>query len=318
MSTHDDGSRAGRPALSRRDLLRLAAAGAGAALLAACSRKPATSGAAAGTLADVLGKGTQLSLLNGQSALPVGRSLFTFGLSSPDGNLITQGAPQVWFAKDDRSKAIGPWRASWYALTAYAEEHDHSPTAGLPGFYGAVVDIPSAGNWMVGAAAQITSGRGIGSGGVPVSETVLHAVGSKAKSVPTPVATTPAARKLVCTRQPPCPMHAISLDRALASGKPTVVSFATPLLCESRMCGPVVDEQLAAFHELGAAKANFIHVEEHPGAHPDPNKVAPAFAAWGFQSEPWVFVIDKAGVIRARFEGPVNAGQIVAAVQPLL
>jgi hypothetical protein len=53
----------------------------------------------------------------------------------------------------------------------------------------------------------------------------------------------------------------------MASGKPTVVSFATPLLCGSRMCGPVVDEQLLVFDELDD-RANFIHVEISPSATP--------------------------------------------------
>jgi len=77
------------------------------------------------------------------------------------------------------------------------------------------------------------------------------------------VATSPAGLAKICTRNPVCPTHAISLDQALRSGRPTVVSFATPLLCTSRMCGPVVDEQILAFQTL-RSQANFIHVEIYP------------------------------------------------------
>jgi len=63
-------------------------------------------------------------------------------------------------------------------------------------------------------------------------------------------------------------------------------------------------------------KANVIHVEEFPTR--DVTKPAPAFVAWGFQTEPWVIVMDRGGVIRARFEGPSTAPMIEAALGPLL
>ncbi|HYV02002.1 MAG TPA: hypothetical protein VEM93_06660, partial [Actinomycetota bacterium] len=135
-------------------------------------------------------------------------------------------------------------------------------------------------------------------------------------SVPTPTAKTEAEARKICTREPPDPLHYISLDDALASRKPTVVAFATPALCESMMCGPVVDEVLAVYTKVGKDAANFIHVEIYP--EHDLTKPAPAFTTYGFQSEPWVLVIDRDGVIRARFEGPVVASQIEAALQPLL
>jgi hypothetical protein len=120
----------------------------------------------------------------------------------------------------------------------------------------------------------------------------------------------------VCTRTPPCPLHTVSLDRALASGRPTVVVLATPLLCTSRMCGPVVDEAMVAAKATNPKVADFIHVEIYPQR--DPNRPAPAFKAWGFQTEPWTILTDRRGVIRARFEGPVAASQITAALHPLL
>jgi len=111
-------------------------------------------------------------------------------------------------------------------------------------------------------------------------------------------------------------MHAVSLNAALRGGKPTVVVFPTPLLCESRLCGPVTDEQILVSERYGK-KANFIHVEEFlPGPQLQPpaaeaqNRSA-GFKAWHLLSEPWVFVIDRKGVISARLgPGPVVAPQI--------
>jgi hypothetical protein len=313
--------------LSRRDLLRSATLGAGvlgiSALVTACGGsghvEGSTGTAAAGSLRALAAGATQLSLLGVQgegSPLPVGRSLFTFSLATPDNQLVTGGSPQVWVAKDDTSKALGPFPAESFHLNSYGQTGDTSPHTELTSFYGAEVDVPRAGNWFLLAAIDLNGKRSVGQGGVPVSEKVIGPIGSKALSEPTPVATTAAGLAKICTRTPPCPMHYVSLDSALRSGKPTGVSFATPLLCTSRMCGPVVDEQLVAFHKVGAAKANFIHVEEYPTR--DPSKPAPAFSAWHFQTEPWVFVIDRNGIIRARYMGPVTAAQIEDALHPLL
>jgi hypothetical protein len=111
-------------------------------------------------------------------------------------------------------------------------------------------------------------------------------------------------------------MHYISLDEALTNGKPTVVSFATPKFCTSQLCGPVVDEQILVFEKIGKDKANFIHVEEFPTQ--DVSVQSPPFVAWKLHTEPWVFVIDSGGVIRARFLGPAVAPMIEAALTPLL
>jgi hypothetical protein len=310
------------PRVTRRELLRLAGAGGGAlglaAVLAACGGDEpggTSSGAApAGSLKQLAADATQVSLLGAQSQLPVGKSLFTFGLATADNRLVTGGSPQVWVARDDTSKAAGPFPSRWFELTAYAQTRDNSPRSPLTGFYGAEVELPEAGNWMV-AAALDAGGRLVGQGAVPVSAEVPSAVGTRAKPLKTPVATSAAGRKKICTRQPACPLHAISLDKALAAGKPTVLDFGTPQLCSSRMCGPVVDEQMVAAAKLGG-KASFIHVEIYPSR--DTAKPVKALTDYGFTTEPWILVIDRDGVIRNRFEGPVTAGQIEDALRPLL
>jgi hypothetical protein len=317
--------------LSRRDLLRSAALAAGtagvSALLAACggsrSTPPSPSGTSppgsqgqGGSLQALAANLAQLSLLNAQSELPVGRNRFTFGLSTPDNRLVQGGTPRVWFAKDQTSKALGPFDARFLVMNAYDKLKDKSPRSELTGFYVADVDLPSAGNWLTVAVLDTGSQRAAGQGAIPVKDKVVAAVGSKAISGKTPVATSKVDLAKICTREPPCSLHYVSLDHALRSGKPTVISFATPLLCSSRMCGPVVDEQTLAFQKVGKDKANFIHLEIYPAR--DTNKPAPLFLKWGFQSEPWLIVIDRDGTIRDRLgEGPVVASEIESAITPL-
>jgi hypothetical protein len=306
---------------SRREFLRLAGAGGSAvglaALLAACDgdgEDPDGPGAA-GSLQALRADATQLSLLGAQSQLPVGTALYTFGLSTADNRLVTGGAPEVWVAKNDTGRAAGPFPSRWFELKAYETTKDTGPRSPLRGFYGAEVEFPEAGNWMVAATVQAGSGRGVGQGAVAVAAKVPAAVASKAKALATPVATTAAGRKKICTREPACPLHEISLDDALKAGRPTVVNFGTPLLCTSQICGPVVDEQMVVADKLGS-KASFIHVEIYPSR--DTSKPVRALTEYGFTTEPWLLVVDRDGVIRARYEGPVTAGQIEEAVRPLL
>jgi hypothetical protein len=318
--------------LSRRELFRSAALAAGAAgasaLLAACggsgSKSPSTtvaSGSAqqgqARSLQALAANLPQLSLLNAQSDLPVGRNRFTFGLSTSDNQLVEGGTPKLWFATDQTSRPLGPFEARFLQMDAYDKLRDKSPRSELTGFYVAEVNLPKAGNWLAVAVIDANGQRAAGQGAIPVKDKVVAQVGTKAISGKTPVATSPADAAKICTREPPCSMHYISLDKALTSGKPTVITFATPLLCSSRMCGPVVDEQTLAFQKVGKEKANFIHLEIYPQR--DINKPAPLFVKWGFQSEPWLIVIDRNGIIRSRLgEGPVVASEIEAAVAPLM
>ena len=308
--------------LSRRELLRLAGVGGGAlglaALLAACggSKQGGTGESApAGSLKALAANATQLSLLGAQSQLPVGAGLFTFGLSTADNRLVAGGAPQVWVARDATTRAAGPFPTHWLELKAYEHTKDSSPRSPLTGFYGAQVEFPEAGDWMVAATLDVDGGQAVGQGAVSVAAKVPAALGSKAKRLATPVATSAAGRKKICTREPACPLHAISLDDALAAGRPTVVTFATPLLCSSQMCGPVVDEQMVAADKLGA-KASFIHVEIYPSR--STAKPARTLLQYGFTTEPWLLVIDRDGVIRARYEGPVTTDQVEDALRPLL
>jgi hypothetical protein len=309
--------------ISRRELLRLAGAGGGAlglaALLTACGGdKGGTAGARSGptgSLQSLRADATQLSLLGAQSQLPVGTDLYTFGLSTADNRLITGGAPQIWVARDDTTRAAGPFPSRWFELTAYRQTRDTSPRSPLTGFYGAQVEFPEAGNWLVAAAIDLDGGRAVGQGAVPVAAKVPAAVGTRARPLATPVATTAAGRRKICTREPACPLHTVSLDDALKAGRPTVVTFATPLLCSSQMCGPVVDEQMVAADKLGP-KASFIHVEIYPSR--STARPARTFLQYGFTTEPWLLVIDRDGVVRARYEGPVTAGQITDALRPLL
>jgi hypothetical protein len=307
----------------------LLAAGVGL-LGAACTRRSTGSGASGppGSFAALTQGAVQLSILGtGADAAPItpGKNRLGFILVNLQNQAIVGGNPQVWLALDQRSKAIGPFVARWHPFTAYDKTGDRLPRSPLPGAFAADLDIPSVGNWLVAVTVSEGSKHLAGNGILPVTKgPVVEGLGTKAVPIPTPVATFTPKIEEICTRTPVDSMHYISLDDALKNGKPTVACFGTPLLCTSRLCGPVVDEELLAFEHVGKERANFIHVEEFlPGKERTPppataENLSPAFKAWGLETDPWTFVIDRTGAVRFRSLGPVTAPEIEQALQPLL
>ena len=114
------------------------------------------------------------------------------------------------------------------------------------------------------------------------------------------------------TRIPPA-TDLLKTDLAEVVGKkPIVITFATPALCQSRVCGPVVDivEQAKARAPKGVA---FIHQEIYQDNNANKPPQGPV-AAWRLRTEPWTFVIAKSGRIAARFEGAFSAGELERAI----
>ncbi len=253
-----------------------------------------------------------------------GKQIFSYALIDTNNQLIT--APtKVYLGADPNAKAIGPFDGTWYEFTGYAATGDRSPATNLKGVYVATIDARETGTITVVVAAELNGARVGGTSVLPVTQTrLVAAVGSKAISFPSPVARSTSQAAEICTRQPPCPLHRISIADALVSGKPSVLCFATPLLCQSRLCGPTLDEVILVARQAGS-KANAIHIEEFlPGKDlqpppPQPQNLSPAFKAWGFQDEPWVIVVDAAGTIRGRLgPGGSVAPEIMRVLRPLL
>jgi hypothetical protein len=94
--------------------------------------------------------------------------------------------------------------------------------------------------------------------------------------------------------------------------KPVVLTFATPQLCQSRVCGPVVDVVAQVQANVGD-KVSFIHQEIYKDN--DVSKgLRPQLVPYHLQTEPWTFVIDRSGVISERFEGAFSPGELERAV----
>lgn len=181
---------------------------------------------------------------------------------------------------------------------------------GQRGLYVGYVDFSHSGRW----GAEVTiSGNGI-------EETVRSAIdvreegstppiGSKAPASRTPTVEDSSLDEISSDPHPDPSFYQLSIDRAVKSGRPTVIVFATPKFCTSAVCGPTLDIVKKA--SKGFRGVNFIHVEVYSNLD-DPNnlKLVPAVKQWGLPSEPWVFVVDDKGKIAAKYEGSVSAGEL--------
>lgn len=136
--------------------------------------------------------------------------------------------------------------------------------------------------------------------------------GDKAPLINTPTVESEGDISAIDTRVPHSTMHDTDFADVLGE-KPVVLLFATPALCTSRVCGPVVDvaEQLKA--EVGDDAA-FIYMEVYNDN--DPRKgIRPQLETYGLQTEPWLFVIDEKGKVSTRIEGAYSVNELTQALE---
>ena len=95
--------------------------------------------------------------------------------------------------------------------------------------------------------------------------------------------------------------------------RPVVLTFATPQLCQSRVCAPVVDEVAQLQAQFGD-RAEFIHMEVYRDNRIEAG-VRPQLRAFGLPSEPWVFVIGRDGRVAARVEGAASVRELREAIE---
>ncbi|HEV8280453.1 MAG TPA: hypothetical protein VGQ02_01230 [Candidatus Limnocylindrales bacterium] len=112
----------------------------------------------------------------------------------------------------------------------------------------------------------------------------------------------------------PSPVKAFyetSIADAVAARKPFVVAFATPKFCTSKQCGPTLDrlKPIAARHpgvtviNVEPYQLEFKDGQLQPVLTGDPPQLTPTAATneWRLPTEPWVFVVDRDGIVTASF-----------------
>lgn len=120
--------------------------------------------------------------------------------------------------------------------------------------------------------------------------------------------------KTITTSRPPdTELLRSSVTEALAAGRPFVVTFASPLFCLTRTCGPVVDVVQSVAKRWQGRGVDFIHVEVWEDNYV-PNGHNEWVRAWRLPSDPFTYVVDRGGVIRTKLEGAFSSAELDAAV----
>jgi hypothetical protein len=185
----------------------------------------------------------------------------------------------------------------------------------LQGIYVAQLRFDEPGRYSL--LVEPGEGRLQGYGTVVVRERAASpAIGAKAPASDNPTVTDAAPETITTARPPDVELLRHSVRESLTAREPFVLVFATPAFCQSRACGPTVEIVDTVRQRIGPP-VRFIHVEVYEGN--DPRRGYNRWMKqWSLPTEPWIFVVDAEGTIRAKFEGIASIGEIEAAVRAIL
>jgi hypothetical protein len=269
-------------------------------------------------LQEVGGRGGPV-LAQSVSELEPGRNRFGFGLFDRTRRQIADAPAAIYVAPVGGGPARGPFPARYESLKlppqfesrSVASDPDSARTV-----YVADVKFPATGQYDAIAIVRLDDRlvAALPAGGPldVVKDSAVPEVGERAPMIHTPtVESVGGDVKKIDTRVPPTSMHEADFADVIGK-KPIVLLFATPALCQSKVCGPVADvtEQVKASR---GDDAEFIHMEVYRDNQFDKG-FRPQLAAYKLRTEPWVFAIDRHGRIAARIEGAFSARELERAV----
>jgi hypothetical protein len=188
---------------------------------------------------------------------------------------------------------------------------------GVRGFLIARADFDQPGQWQ----AVITSPRGASD---PTAIIVNERVSIPEVGDPVPRSETPTfpdhPLKAITTDPDPDPsFYQLTVAEAVSNGTPSLIVFATPAFCQTATCGPTMDRVKEAV--ASRAGLDVVHVEIYENIDSDGAGElveAPTVTEWGLPSEPWIYVVDEAGAVAARFEGVVSTSELAAALDAVI
>jgi hypothetical protein len=264
--------------------------------------------------------------------LEPGENRFGFALYSSPKKQIAEVPAALYVAPVKGGPAAGPYRARSESLAVkgpfQSKTVSQDPEA-TKVIYVAEVPFKKRGDYFVLGVARLDE-RLLATEPVAVNvvdDTKVPEVGESAPRIDTPtVESVGGDVESIDTRSPPSSMHDVNFADVRGE-RPVVIVFATPQLCRSRVCGPVVDvaEQLKARRGEDAA---FIHMEIYrdneiragclEGGRPLSQCYRDQVLAWNLPNEPWAFTVDSSGRVAARLEGAFSEKELERALDAAL
>jgi hypothetical protein len=273
-------------ALSRRSFL---AAGAGALVLAACG--------GGGGSDD--GPNALVSRYEDGYFVP-GTQRVAVSIGDKNG-LVSDGLPNALTAKvlDAKGAVVVP--------SVGATSH----AVGTPvPFFPFALAITAPGVYTLSAKV---SGKELGSSFsvVDPSQVKIPKPGDKLPAFDTPTTADARGVNPICTHQPPCPLHEVTLTQALQAGKPVAYLIGTPAFCQTGVCAPILDNLIVSHNRLGD-KVTMVHAEVYTDN--TATTTTPAVAAYNMSFEPCLWVTDATGTVVERLDFVFDQGEIDTAL----
>jgi hypothetical protein len=307
---------------------------------------PKTEGKTLGEIVKAADSHAELVVSPAALAFSKGKNRYPFGVFHPDRSQLDDAEVALYVARVPQAKskgggtakngkqkkgamarartealeqpAMGPYPAEIESLAtkpAYRAQTTTSDPDAATIVYSTDIDFPSDGEWRI--AALIKQGNELAATLLPSASVGefkrIPKVGQPAPRIHTPtVADAGGDLSKITTRIPPDTQNRVDYADALGE-EPIILLFATPQFCQSRVCGPVVDVAEQVKEQYGD-KAAFIHMEIYNDN--DPSKgVRSQVRAFHLPSEPWLFAIDRQGIIRAEVEGAFGVDRLTNVVK---
>ena len=281
---------------------------------------PSADGRSLQSVADAIGGG-KLEAALASSVFTVGTNRLAFGVIDDQGQFV-YGKTAVYVARSPGAPAKGPYVAPADVLVTeppYRSKQAATEQDPFAAVYAAQIPFRKPGAYSVLVATSVNGKLVAAPTQVQVSSKAADPIPEVGEMAPRVRTDTLASAKgdvsKIDTRQPPDDMHAQSFA-ALAGKKPVALLFATPQLCQSRVCGPVVDIAAQMKAKYGK-QIDFIHQEVY--VDNDPNKgLREPLRQFRLRTEPWLFVVGRDGRITARMEGSVGVSAFEQALKTAL
>jgi hypothetical protein len=251
------------------------------------------------------------------SLLVPGKNRFGFGLFDRSRKQITDAPGALYIARTEDSRAYGPYVARWESLEVkghYLSKTVATDPDAAKTLYVADVPFKKPGKYVVLGLFRLDN-RLVGAGTTVqvVKGSNVPKVGDPAPKIDTPTkASVGGDVSKIDTREPPDDMHDTNVADALGK-KPIVLLFATPALCQSRVCGPVVDIAEQVRHARSKDDVAWVHMEIYNNNTVN-DGYRPQFLRYHLPGEPWLFTINRKGKIAAEIEGAFSAAELNKAV----
>ena len=266
--------------------------------------------------------GITAHVINSQVA--VGPTRLAIGIFNKDGGLVHDATGTMKLVRldaENKPTAAGERELRAVHIDEQAHTgHVHDPLATM---YVANVDIDQKDYWGATLDVKIAGKRyqNLRIRFFVAEQSVVPGSGQPAPRTTQPTIRTVQDIKEIDSSIPPRPeLHDMTVAEAIDSKKPTLVAFATPAFCQTRFCGPVVEEVVVPLSKEYRGRANFVHIEPYRLAEARQGKLVPIaeMAQWNLASEPYLFVLDGSGRVAAQFEGIVEKDEVAAVLDRLL